>query len=157
MITFERTQDTDLIKSIVTTPKIYQWLSDDGSPDREDYEPIMHESLWYVLAHKDEKLLGLFFLQPHNSICWEIHTCLLPDSWGATATEAGMLVIRWVWENTQCVRIVTNVPSYNRLAHAFALRCGLKEFGTNDCSYLKGGHYYSQVMLGVTKAGLKCL
>src|SRR6185369_16871555 len=98
---------------------------------------------WWIQAMDDhdgapgfiDTTLGLFLFHPHNSICWEVHTCLLPAAWGERATRAGKGVVQWIWKNTPCLRIITNVPAYNRLAYRFALRCGMTEFGRNRGSF----------------------
>jgi len=86
MIRFERSTDYALIRSIITTPAVFRHLTDDNSPSAEDYQPIEHEAIWYVIVRDsycgDEELLGLWMFHPLNSICWEVHTALLPNAWG---------------------------------------------------------------------------
>jgi RimJ/RimL family protein N-acetyltransferase len=154
MITFERSTDYALVRRILTHPRIYDKISDDHSPAREDYRPIEHPSVWYVVARdvypEGHDLLGLWMLHPLNGICWEVHTALMPVAWGEKGLEAAHLLPDWIWENTPCRRIVTNVPSTNRLALHFALRAGMTIFGVNRASYLKDGKLCDQVCLGIS-------
>jgi RimJ/RimL family protein N-acetyltransferase len=150
---FERTTDYKLVRSIMTHPKLYPWCTDDFSPAAEDYSPPEHEAVWYVLVKDAGELLGLFAFVPQNGICWELHTRLLPEAWGPRALEALRCVIAWLWENTSCRRLVTNVPTFNRLALRFGRAAGLVEFGRNELSFLKNGVAYDQVLLGATKPG----
>jgi len=132
-------------------PKLYDPGADDFAPARDRWTPREDESIWYVLACNDGELLGLFALAPQNAICWEIHTRLLPASWGAIAAAAARAVIPWIWENTPCRRLVTVCPEYNRLAIRFARRAGLEQYGINPDSWQKDGRLFAQVLLGISK------
>ncbi len=151
MVRFERTEDANLIRSIVTHPEIYKHVSDDGSPAPEDFEPPVNKAVLHVLVFDDEELRGLFTFVQQNFIELEVHTTLLPVARGPFAREASRGVIRWVWENTCYMRIITHVPAYNRLALAFAKRAGLIGFGVDQKSYLKNGKLWDQVLLGVSR------
>ncbi len=157
MIHFERSTDYELIRKIITHPKIYRHLVDDNSPARENYYPIEDEVVWYIVVREifpdaePQEILGLWMLHPHNSICWEIHTALLPNAWGDRADRAGRMVFEWIWENTPCRRLITNVPSSNRLALHYAVRAGMKIWGVNEASFLKDGILRDQVCLGFTR------
>jgi RimJ/RimL family protein N-acetyltransferase len=150
-MTFERTRNWTLVKSIVTHPAIYPHVSDDFAAKPEDWKATDDEGLWYVLAMDGDELLGMFLFIPQNEICWDVHTCLLPKSYGSQAEAAGRGMIRWVWENTRCLRIVTLVPEYNRLALSFAKRCGLVCYGVNPKSYMKRGTLHDSILLGISK------
>jgi RimJ/RimL family protein N-acetyltransferase len=163
MIHFERSQDYELIRKILTHSRVYDKISDDFSPAREDYYPVEHESVWYVVA-KDVHdggydLLGLWMFVPQNGICWEVHTALLPVAWGDVGLEAARMLPAWIWEHTPCRRLITNVPSTNRLAFHFALKAGMRIYGVNRASYLKGGKLCDQICLGLSAANetLDCL
>ena len=139
MIHIERSSDYALIKAVMRTPAIYRHISDDGSPPADEYRPIESEAIWYLVAWDGNTLLGLWMLVPTNSICFEIHTCLLPHAWGERAHRAAQVMLAWVWENTGCQRIITNVPVDNRLAFHFALNAGMEVYGKNEDSFLKTG------------------
>lgn len=152
-ITFSQTTDYELIKAIITHPSIWPAVSDDYA-SLERFEPVRDPAFLYVTATDGDELLGVFLFAPTNSICLEVHTCLLPNSWGAKAKAAGREVIGWIWQNTGAHRIITNVPAYNRLALRFARQSGLTDFGNNKKSYMKHGSLHDQIMLGISKAEL---
>lgn len=154
MITFERTRDWPTIKRIVTHAKIYSAVSDDFSPLPDKWEPIQDESLWYVLVRDDEELIGMWMFQARNVICWDVHTCLLPSAWGPKAREAVHGMVQWIWDNTCCLRLITEVPAYNRLALNFAIAAGMEEFGRNPRSYMKYGRLHDVILLGMSKPGV---
>lgn len=151
---FERTENWELIKKIVTHPRIYPAVSDDFSPKAEDWEPIKDENAWYVVVGDGEEMLGLWALFPENRICWKVHTCLLPKAYGERAKVAAGEGSAWVWANTPCLRLITDVPIFNRLALKFALYAGFTQFGVNPKSYMKYGKLHDVIMLGISKPGL---
>lgn len=151
MISFERTFDWALIKQIFTHPRIWPHITDDGSPTAADYEPPQHEAIWYVLAKDGMTVLGIWMLVPENMACWKIHTCLLPGAWGHLGHEAALLLPMWIWEHTQCQRIITDVPDDNRLALRFAKQAGMEQFGVNPRSYMKNKTLHDVIMLGISK------
>lgn len=145
----ERTTDAVYIKGCLTHKSIWPHIHDDDACSAEDYEPPINDGI-YWLKVTDTRPVGVFFLHPHNSICFEIHTCLLPEIWGRTQ-ECTAVVIAWVFENTPCERLITNVPAYNKLAMRLAKRSGMMQFGVNEKSYLKSGILQDQVMFGISK------
>lgn len=162
-MTFERTRDYDLIRRIMAHPRVYPHITDDGCPPVEEFHPIENPDVWYVLVRSDSgprslgfsDAIGMWVFVPQNHICWEVHTCLLPVAYGELGAAAAKQMATWVFTNTRCRRIVTNVPECNRLALRFAKRAGMVEFGRNEKSFLKGGVLFDQIMLGLTKEEVK--
>lgn len=154
-MTFTRIRDWNLIRGVMTHPRLWDAGTDDFAPARKAFEPRKDDAIWYVAVHNDlnvPEFLGLFILAPQNPICWEIHTRLLPRAWGAHATEAMRGVIAWGFAALPgCHRIVGAVPAPNKLAIRFAERAGFTRYGTNERSYLKNGTLLDQVLLGISK------
>jgi RimJ/RimL family protein N-acetyltransferase len=150
-IEFSRSFDYELIRQIMTHPKLYPHISDDGSPPREEYRPPESEAVWYVIVRDADEVLGLFMLVPQNAVCWEFHVALLPCAWGSRSRQAALEFWNWVWEHTPCRRIVSNVPLPNRLALRFGLDAGMKLYGINRESFLKNGILYDQTCLGLSR------
>lgn len=148
---FERTTDYTLVREIMTHPRLYPWLADDLAPAREELQPVQHPAIWYVLVFDGEELLGLWMFSPQNSICWDVHTCLLPGHGFRRARQAAREMAEWIWEHTPCRRIVTSVPSDNPAALRFAEAAGMRRYGVNERSWLKGGELLDQVLLGMSK------
>jgi RimJ/RimL family protein N-acetyltransferase len=151
MIRFERSFDYDLIREIMTHPQVYPHLVDDGSPAREDFCPLEHEAIWYIVVRDDDEVLGLWMFTPMNAICVEVHTCILPSAWGDRAHRAARGMVEWIWEHTPWRRIVTNVPKNNRVALRFAVAAGMGIYGVNHLSFLRNGEPIDQVCLGISK------
>lgn len=67
---------------------------------------------------------NVFFVGEHGCCCfmwmedeqYELHTAVLPDGRGRWARDNFRLCRDWMWANTAAKRIVTLVPSSNRMA-----------------------------------------
>lgn len=151
------TRDLALVKQIMTDPSIWPGITDDGCPKPEDFVPLGDEHVIYLLAYKDSQVCGLFMLHPHNEICWEVHTCLLPEGRGWKARELVAQGFKWVWANTKCLRIITNVPAFNFPALGLAHDVGFEVIGVNKGSFMKQGVVYDQTILGISRPELSCL
>jgi RimJ/RimL family protein N-acetyltransferase len=148
-----------LVREIVTHPRVWPWVSDDYSSPREEWRPAEHPGIWYVAVRDDSmpfgdcqpaELLGLVTFIPQNGACWEFHACLLPNAGTRRAHAAILGSIRWIWERTECRRVVTNVPAFNRQAMRCARAIGLESIGVNRVSYMKDGKLHDQVLFGLS-------
>lgn len=148
-MTFERTSDVVVIRSIATHPKVWPTMADDLASDPEKWQPVIHDGVWYVLVH-DPDPCGLFVFFPENSVCWQVHICMLPKWWGK-ATRAAKEVFEWLWACTRCERIACTIPVWNAPAICCALRAGMKPFGVNQHSSLKNSRLHHQLLLGISK------
>lgn len=152
-IKIDRTHDMEMVRSILLHPAIWPHIHDDNA---NECNPLDHEGLFWMLA-ADAEPAGVFLLHAHNSVCYEVHTCLLPRVWGDRAVEAAKACRAWMFQNTGCRKLITNVPAYNVLALRFAKRCGFKPEGVNRASFLKNGELQDQHVLGLTKEEWQCL
>jgi RimJ/RimL family protein N-acetyltransferase len=150
-ITFEPTHDLALIRSIFVHPRVWPYISDDGSPAVENFQPIDHAGVLYLLAFDGETLLGLWMFVQQNAVTVEVHTALLPGHGYRRGREAARGAAEWIWAHTKCQRIFTNVPACNRIARKFAEAAGMTEFGTNFKSYLKNKVLQDQTLLGISR------
>ncbi|HEX3941583.1 MAG TPA: hypothetical protein VHX11_08895 [Acidobacteriaceae bacterium] len=146
---FSLATDRDAIRRVITDPQLYPRMSDDFSPPPAAYEPPKEAT--FIEVRDGEELLGYFGLIEENAVCWKVHTCLLPSTWGPRAKQASREFIAWLWQNTRCQRLITDVPSDNRLALRFAKQGGLTEYGINPKSFSRGGVLLDQFCLGISK------
>lgn len=149
-VTAQPIKDLELIKSAITHPRVWGSVSDDANSSAEEFTPIISDSVIYLGMFVDGQFYGLFMLHPHNAVCWEVHTCLLPNAWGKASVFANTC-IEWVFRETDCQRLITNVPSGNALAKRLAMSAGMQVFGINQKSFLKNGILIDQTMLGISK------
>ena|ERR1044072_7671360 len=151
MISFTRTHDMDMVRMIISHPKIYSRVADDGMPPAEQFEPTQHEALWYILIEDEAGPLGLFLLVPHSTVMLEIHTYLLPSAWGEKAKKIAREMAEWLWSQTSCCSLITYVPRFNRLALRFAQAAGMKIKATVPKSFLKHEQLHDQILLTLSR------
>lgn len=147
----EPCNDLDLVKKVLTHPEIYPYISDDGSPNPDDFEPIHVEGAAFHLGvwSDDNRLLGIFFIHKNNAILWEIHTSLLPICRGRCAREAARLVIEWIFGNTSCRKLMSWVPSIYPHVIEYATNAGLVQEGVSKASFLKNGQVCDMILFGI--------
>lgn len=145
----ERTHDMALVAQIMSHPAVWPHIHDDGVLE---CVPEDHAALnWLLVVDGDGQPGGVFLVHALNSFCYEMHTCMLPSMWGRKAARAAQLLLAWAFENTQCEKMVTNVPAYNRAALRFAIAGGMQQEGINRASFMRGGQMLDQITLGITK------
>jgi hypothetical protein len=99
-LTFERTFDYELVRRIITHPKVYRWMVSDDAVPAEEYRTVEDEAVCYLLCKEDKEVLGLFILIPMNSVCGQVHVCLLPWARNERAVECYREGLAWTWANT---------------------------------------------------------
>lgn len=150
----ERTHDMALVESIMRHPSIWPHVHDDGA---EDWQPFDHDAIyWMLVTRSNGESGGVFMVHQANSYCYEMHTCLLPCAWGTEASKAAQILLGWAFKETECRKMVTNVPAYNRAAFRFAKAGGMQQEGINRASFMRNGQMIDQIMLGITKEEWLC-
>lgn len=152
-ILFEPTTDTDIVKRIVTDPRVWRELSDDGDGDPADYEAKVHPQVVYVLAKDADKTLGLLIFSVHSRICWEVTIAVTSEGRGR-ALEIAKAGIPWVFSKG-CLRIIGRVLKTNRLALRLNKRAGFRVYGVNPGSVMKNGKLEDLVLFGISKADMQ--
>jgi RimJ/RimL family protein N-acetyltransferase len=151
-MTIGRTRDMVLVRAILAHPAIWPHIHEDGT---EEPEPLDLDGFHWLLVD-DGRPAGVFLAHPRGAACWEVHTCLLPRTWGAAAAGAAQLLLEHLFDVVGCDKVVTNVPAYNRPALRFAKASGMRAEGTNHASFLRKGVLEDQIMLGITRKEWTC-
>ncbi len=154
MISFEPTTDTEIIKRIVTEPRIWADIKDDFDGDPADYEPKVHPQVVYILVKDGEVLLGMLIFSLHSAICWEVTIMMLKAGLGR-ALEVGKAGIHWIFRRTRCVRIIGRVLKSNRLALKLNKAAGFRVYGVNPSCILREGKLEDFVLFGISKSDLQ--
>lgn len=149
-MTIIRVRDPALIKFIVTHDSIWPYVSEDGIT-KEEWEPMMHDSIYQMAIADDDGLGGVFILTPESSKCWQVHTCILPTHRGEKAIKAATECRDWMFNNTPCLTIITKVPVFNKAAKKLALNAGFKSIGMIESAWAKSGEIFDVELMGVTK------
>jgi RimJ/RimL family protein N-acetyltransferase len=137
-----------LVGRIVSDPAIWPHIHDDATAE---FVPILDNEAVHWMLIDDGAPAGVFMVHAHNSVCYEMHTCLLPRTWGQQAKDAAQLLLAWAFEDTDCQKMITTVPAYNRPALRFAKAGGMQQEGINRASFMRNGELIDQIMLGITK------
>lgn len=140
------TGEYERITQIVNDPSISDLLCDDNTENTVIDD--CSNQLWIGVYDDNSVMQGAFLLVPQNSVCMDIHTCLLPILHGNQAIQAGQMLLNIVFANYQ--KAVTSVPVTNRRASLFAARLGFKTEGVNRQSFLKNGQLIDQKVMGLT-------
>lgn len=146
----ERTRNLAEIKSLATHPAIFKHVSDD-STTAEQWEPIDHEEIIYLIARDAQGAFGFGIFMPQNIVCFRGHFAFLPRSYGDVALTAFKLMLDWMWNTTSAHRITGEILRENRRAIQFAIKAGCNPYGINLKSKLVGGVLRDQVAMGISR------
>lgn len=149
MITVERTEDADLIRSVMTHPKVWPHVTDDTAGDPADFETPFLPSIHYIVPRFNGAPMGVFVAHPHSAVLWEWHVAVLPEFWGSAGHKAGAEVIRWIFRETSARKLIGQPPVTNRAAYRYARRLGFADEGRITKCFLKGGCLVDQHILGI--------
>lgn len=155
-ITIERCDISDLeyVDFVMRHPSIYPHISDDLSPKAEAFSAgalLASPQIIFLKPFIEGFGAGVFLMHPWNSVTYEVHSCVLPGFRGKLAVTASRLAASWMFRNTGCRKITTQIPARNRAAYALAHRAGFRTEGVNKKSFLKNGVLYDQALMGLSK------
>lgn len=148
--------DPAAIRRIMTHPRVYPRLCDDFSPAPEEFEPTLCSGLHYIGIERDS-IDGLVFYHRHNTVTYEAHTCLKPSLWGRDGRKGWLMTAGWMFDHTDCRKIIGSCPADNPLIERFAKSIGFTVEGVNRKSLLRNGRLLDQTMVGLTKEEFECL
>lgn len=139
----ERTEDVAFLKEIATHPRVWPYITEDGS-DAALYEPMISPMVHY-LRYGDK---GFFQFAMLNRVMYACHVSMLPKT---DADEAAKRAIEWMWANTEAQKLVCYLPPMKRHAIWFAKRAGFTEEGRLRAAFLLHGILHDLIILGVQK------
>ena len=143
-------EHVDIANDIIKHESIFNTIADDYGKESIglDLASILLNSNCLVLNPRKD---CLFLLVPSTLTLYEVHTMIKESARGINAIEATLEAATWVFNNTKCEKIITHVPSFDRPAKIFALKCGMKLIGNNTKSFLKDNILHDQWLLGLEK------
>lgn len=148
MIAVGLLDNPDAVRSILHHPSVVEAFLDDFTP--RDFEPAWGPQVRYLGLSKDGWLAGLFVFIERSPVLWEVHTAMLPKL-RPYAGIASKKALRWLWSETTCRRLYTQIPEDNAAAIRFAEAIGFKEYGRNPKSWQRRGRLLDIVQLGISK------
>ena len=146
---FCRTNDLELVRKILTSPDVYEYMGDDYTPPREEFEPNRRIRIWYLIAGSWSSVTGLFTLIPNNRECWTLHAAMLPNASTTEKWTAARALPAWLEERTDCRRLVAEVPRTNAAAIIYGTHgIGMRYVGTHKKAFMKYGQLQDLIILG---------
>lgn len=146
--------DMRLVASILAHEGVRESVWDDGGP-----QPLpVHPSIHYLVASKDvwdegvlnNRPIGVVAFMPVNSVTCNPHIAILPEFRG-TGTDVMDLAIDWMFDNTECKKLVAHPPEYNAAMIRVFEKCGFNREGYSPGSILKDGVMHGRILMGRAK------
>lgn len=144
-----RTYDDTLIKSIARRPELWETVAEDGS-DIDSWEPNLDEC--WLKAEDDKGIIGLFNYHQFTGSSAIVHPMVLPERRGGESVKAGIESLKWVFDNTDCVKVLCFIPVIYRNVKLYAMRCGLAQEAKLSSIYTKHGKIHDMWALGVSRS-----
>jgi hypothetical protein len=151
MVTIEPSRDFELIRDVMTHPKVWARGSDDYSGRPQDFQPSRDERILYLVAKDGGRPLGIWMLTPENGVCLQVHTCFLPSAFHSQVLTSVKLALEWTWAKTRVQRIITKVPAFNIPAARLAREAGMERFGCSPREFCKDGTLQRVDYFGISR------
>lgn len=130
----EKSTDYELIHIILTDPKLYNVT---GNSEPIDTFVVSRE-FTYLLIKDEDKVYGCFQIKKFNNTILEAHINIKSKFWGTDiSVEASELGFKWVKDNTDYLKLITDVPVPCEHVHILC-----KKIGWNPCGLLKNSIVY---------------
>jgi RimJ/RimL family protein N-acetyltransferase len=145
----ERTYDTDLVRSVFSSSRIKQRISD---VQVEEFDPASQEDLYYLACYRDDVVIGIVLFHPFNSLaCCQGHVNYLKQYWGTDLHEYTKAAIKWMFENTDFIKIVALIPDFYSVVLNHALMAGMRIEGYIENSVISNGKVDNMTLVGIDK------
>lgn len=153
-----RTTDPVIVESVLTHPTVYPFVKDDGSPKAKDFRAVMHPNIHYLVAHKsvedgaDEVTCGIISLFPVTTGVYEVHIGMMPHGRGIAAAMFAGMAMDYVFsgETPLALKLIANIPVFNKRTIRFAGMMGLKAEGVCRKSFMSGQKMHDKMIMGIT-------
>lgn len=150
---FERTADMDLVRRILTDPRVWPHVGDDFAPPAEDFRANNDPRIWYVLVIEGCEVTGLVTFLPKSTVMWDTHLVLTGRARKARGADVLKAAFRWMVAESGAEYFEAQIPKSNRLAWKLANRC-MHFAGRHQKAFRKGGKLQDLLIFGVGKGEL---
>ena len=143
-------RDIPRLNALFGHESIWPFIKDESAPESLRYrvgELYLSTPGTLVLSPIPE---SAFVYKLRNGITFEVHANVLKDS-REDALSAALSSVRWMFENTGCLKIVAYVATCFPNVCGFTKKCGFDEEGKMKKSVLRDGTLYDQIIYGLTK------
>jgi len=147
-------KDFKKVHRILVHESVYPFITDDYS-SKEPTEDLglsfLENSVIKVLMPNDN---CVFILVPMSTNVYTVHSNVLPEGRGKVAVLAAKSVAKWMFNNTECVSIISFTPEYNKVALIFSRLAGMKRIGVLKKSFKKDNIFYDQIITSLNKGDI---
>jgi RimJ/RimL family protein N-acetyltransferase len=123
-------------------------ISEDNAPH---YVPDIIKEYWIGIYNDDEMLVGCCRFHQLTSITWEAHAFVLSEFRKEYGVVACFTSFRWLLDNTDCQKLVANVPERFPNVMGYLEKIGFKKEGVNRQSYTKDNKIWDVINYGLTR------
>lgn len=154
-ISIERTWDKELIRSILTEPRIWDTIAEDGQ-DAGLFEVDLNQNCFLAVAHEGI-CIGIYVLHAFNGCTLKIHANILPEYRKHFATESGEKVLEWFRDDApeKYEKLVAMIPVIYPNVYHFTKNRGFDDEGRLVNAYRKNGELHDIHILGLERKSLK--
>ena len=125
----------------------WEEISEDGV---DHYLPDIVNEYWLCL-NNGKDIVGGYRLHQINSVTWQGHVFMIPGFRTQYAKDGCILTLKWLLENTDCKKLIADVPKRYPNVMAFLENIGFKNEGVNRQSFTKDNQLWDIVNYGLTR------
>ncbi len=151
MIDIVRSDDYNLINSILNDPELYKTIAEDSEVKCGEFETLESDHVYYLLPITPDGVAGVFIVHPDSGASHKIHANILKEYRKKYSKDACEEVVRWVWANTRIEKLNCDIPVIYPNVIDRAKACGFVEEGVRTHSYLKNGAACDVMLLGLKR------
>lgn len=154
-IIIARADDMDEVKSFVSQEEIWENACD-TTQEPALFNPRNDENGMWIVAKKEEELIGVIYIHHDNSYTLKMHPYLL-NCYKADCREFMKAFYRWFLDvmPEQIIKCVAVIDETKRSVLSFAFNMGFTREGLNRLSLIKNGVKVDQVYFGITRDEMK--
>ena len=139
-ISVDRIYDKGLIREILTEPRIWDVIAEDGEQSGM-FEVDLNKNIFLALNHGDI-CIGIYVLHAFNGCTLQIHANMIAEYRKEFATECGEKVLDWFRDNgpEKYEKLIALIPNIYPHVYHFTLNRGFKDEGLLTKAYRKKGN-----------------
>lgn len=148
--TITRTFDTQLVREILSDPKLNKRVTRDG--DVMMFDPENQRELYYLLATDGDETIGFVLYHMFNSpICFQLHLNYLSKYWGSNLDKYTKKSVDWMLENTDARKLIALCPTIYPTVKAHISKSGFTEEGILKDSSIFNNKICDNAIMGLSK------
>ncbi len=146
----KRTFDAELVRSIIGDDELHKRAGKHVPVDV--YDPENQKELYYLSVENETEVVGVIIFHIFNhAICYQGHVNYLPKYWGSGLAEHTREAIQWMFDNTDCLKVIALAPDTYPEVYKHAIKTGLKSEGYLKKSIMINGKLDNQTIFGIEK------